>query len=1251
VTGAWERIPVWLRQVLAVPVVLLAAELVFGWGATRPVLGVVPFPAGVPFGNLVEGAVFGLLYSLPAFGLILVHRAQRIINFSQAALGSSGSVLGLLIVTQSGLPYAVGLVAALATGARLGGLTQCLVMRRFEARSRLIMTVATIGIGQILVVGSVVLPKLFGSSILGSSQLPTPFDRLRFSIGQVVLNGNYLAIIVVTALTAAGLSLFFRLTRTGLAVRVSAENADRARLLGVDVARTATLVWVLAGLLSAASTFLRVPVVGQAAGADIDPALLLFPLAAAVIARFDSLPNALVAGIGLGVMDRAAFYATGNPNLPVALVLPVLLVALLRGGAVSRAFDTGITSFASAAETRPVPAALRRLPEVVWGTRALRAAALAAAVGAPLVVSPGRLGFLTLIVLAAMIALSLTVLTGWAGQVSLGQFGIAGIGAAVAGGLATGANADFFVTLVAAVLAGVVVATAIGIPALRLPGLFLAVVTLALAAVVERVVLDRRYFGWLLPSDGEAIVRPVLFGRLDVSSDGAFYLVCLTALVLCMTAVRRVRSTRSGRVFVAQRDNVRAAQALGVDATRSKLAAFALSGAVAALAGALYAYQVGALSPTTFSLQRSVDVFVFAIVGGIASPYGAVAGAVVYQSLRFFGTSIFGFLGYIGLGGLIDVADQVALSAGVLVVLAFFPGGLAAGGTALRDRLLRRLAARHELAAVPVADGAEPAEVAQQVHADDPPEDALLVCRGIEVGYDGVRVLFGVDVHVRRGEVLALLGTNGAGKSTLLRAISGLSRASGGSVVYAGRDITGTSARDRVASGIVQVPGGKAVFPTVTVADHFRAARWTLRGDQAHARADAAQAQVLEWFPQLAQRWDSLAGNLSGGEAQQLAVAMAFIAEPELLIIDELSLGLSPLIVEQLLEVVRQVNARGTSILVVEQSVNVALTIADRAYFLEKGQVRYSGPTADLLERSDILRSVFLDGAATAATPAQRRRGPEAIDTTPVLSVRELSVAFGGVRAVDSVGFDLAPREILGLIGPNGAGKTTVFDLVSGFLVPTSGTVRFQGRDVTGLGAAARGNLGLGRSFQDARIFSSMTVAENIAVALERHLEIRDHLAAALCLPDVLEVERHIAWTVADLVELLNLGDHRDRLVRELSTGTRRIADLAMALAYDPTVLLLDEPGSGISQKEAEALAPLLLRIRDEAGCAMLVIEHDMPMIRAVSDRLLALELGAVIASGHPDEVLSDPRVVAGYLGSDEATIHRSGRRLSGAPA
>jgi ABC-type branched-subunit amino acid transport system ATPase component/ABC-type branched-subunit amino acid transport system permease subunit len=1231
------RTPSIVRYVLAAGAILLGAELTLGWGSTTALAWGVPFPNGVPFGNLVEGAVYGLLYSLPAFGLILVYRAQRVINFAQAALGGSGAVLGLLLITQTHTPYVVGLLAALAFSAVLGGVTERFVLTPFASRSRLILTVATIGIGQILIVGEIALPSLFGGSVLGASRLPTPFDSLHFSIGQVVLNGNYVAIVVVTGFVVGALSLFFRLTRTGLAVRASAENADRARLLGIPVSRMATLVWVLAALLSAASAFLRVPVVGQVAGADIDPSLLLFPLAAAVVARFDNLSVALVAGMGLGVLDRAAYYATGNPNLPVALVLPVLLVALLKRGSASRAHDTGVSSFQAAAETRPVPMALRRLPEVVWGVRAGRLAGLALAVAAPFAVSEGRLGFLTLIVLTAMIALSLTVLTGWAGQVSLGQFGIAGIGAAVAGGLAARHHTDFFVTLLAAVVVGAVVALLIGIPALRLPGLFLAVVTLSLAAVVERVVLDRRYFGWLLPGDGEAITRPVLFGRFDVTSDRSFYFVCLIALVLCMMSARRVRATRSGRVFVSQRDNVRAAQALGVVATRAKLAAFAMSGALAALAGALYSYQVGALSPTTFALQRSIDVFVFAIVGGIASPYGAVLGAVFYQSLRYFGTSIFGFLSYVGLGSIVPIADQAALAGGVLIVLAFFPGGLAAGGIAVRDRLLSQVLRRRGLGTVAaVADAVGTA--ARTAHVDDPPDDALLVCSGVDVGYDGVQVLFGVDLHLRRGEVLALLGTNGAGKSTLLRAVSGLSRASAGSIVLSGRDITHASPAQRVAAGIVQVPGGKAVFPTITVADHFRAARWMVKGEQARERADAAQAQVLAWFPRLQERWDGLAGNLSGGEAQQLAVGMAFIAEPELLIIDELSLGLAPVIVEQLLDVVRLVNARGTSIIVVEQSVNVALTVADRAYFMEKGEVRYSGPTADLLERGDILRSVFLEGTAQIAEPAPAQR------PGVVLEVRDLSVAFGGVRAVDHVSFELARGEILGLIGPNGAGKTTIFDLVSGFLAPTTGAVRFEGTDITRLGPAARGERGLGRSFQDARIFASLTVAENIAVALERHLEIRDHLAAALCLPDVRVVEQHIAWTVADLVELLHLGDYRDSFVRELSTGTRRIADLAMALAYDPTVLLLDEPSSGISQREAEALGPLLLRIRDETGCGLLLIEHDMPLITSVSDRLLALELGAVVSVGPPQEVIHDPRVVASYLGGDAATISRSGQ-------
>ncbi|MHB8467681.1 MAG: ABC transporter ATP-binding protein, partial [Acidimicrobiales bacterium] len=366
-----------------------------------------------------------------------------------------------------------------------------------------------------------------------------------------------------------------------------------------------------------------------------------------------------------------------------------------------------------------------------------------------------------------------------------------------------------------------------------------------------------------------------------------------------------------------------------------------------------------------------------------------------------------------------------------------------------------------------------------------------------------------------------------------------------------------------------------------------------------------------------------------------------------------LSLGLAPTIVEQLLDVVRSIHDQGCTIILVEQSVNVALTIAHRAYFMEKGEVRFSGPTGELLERGDILRSVFLEGAAkaTGATSSQsieaarvRRIKDADAGDRPVLSVSGLTKRFGGISAVTDVSFDLLPGQILGLIGPNGAGKTTIFDLISGLIPIDGGRITFRGRDITTWGPDRRAAIGLGRSFQDARIFPSLTVAENIALGLERHLGDRDHLAALLNLPAMQQQEEDVAFTVDDLIALMGLGAFRDKFVAELSTGSRRIVDLAMAIAHDPSVLILDEPSSGIAQRETEALGPLLRRIQAEAGCAMLIIEHDMPLITSVSDEIIALELGAVVCQGTPQEVISNPMVISSYLGGDLTVIQRSGK-------
>jgi ABC-type branched-subunit amino acid transport system ATPase component len=525
----------------------------------------------------------------------------------------------------------------------------------------------------------------------------------------------------------------------------------------------------------------------------------------------------------------------------------------------------------------------------------------------------------------------------------------------------------------------------------------------------------------------------------------------------------------------------------------------------------------------------------------------------------------------------------------------------------------------------------------------------LLSCQGVEVAYGSVQVLFGVDMEIERNEIVALLGTNGAGKSTLLKAVSGLVKPIGGRVIFDGEDITGLDPAKTARMGIIQVPGGKAVFPTLTVAEHFKAGTW-LYADRDSSELDGRTDEVLGLFPRLRERWDQMAGNLSGGEQQQLAVGMAFIAEPKLLMIDELSLGLAPTIVEQLLDMVRHIHAQGCTIILVEQSVNVALTIARRAYFMEKGEVRFSGPTEELLERGDILRAVFLEGAgsvdketsAKVAAAPRRDPSPNGEDEV-VLDVRGLTRRFGGITAVDDVTFDLREGEILGLIGPNGAGKTTIFDLISGHLGLDAGRIVFRGIDITELGPDRRAALGLGRSFQDARIFPALTVAENIALGLERHIEVRDHLSSLLDLPAMQESEEDVAWTVDDLIDLMRLGAFRNKFVAELSTGSRRIVDLAMAIAHDPKVLLLDEPSSGIAQRETEALGPLLRRIQQETGCAMLVIEHDMPLITSISDEIVALELGAVVLRDTPENVISNPRVIEAYLGGDLNVIQRSG--------
>jgi branched-chain amino acid transport system ATP-binding protein len=570
--------------------------------------------------------------------------------------------------------------------------------------------------------------------------------------------------------------------------------------------------------------------------------------------------------------------------------------------------------------------------------------------------------------------------------------------------------------------------------------------------------------------------------------------------------------------------------------------------------------------------------------------------------------------------------DTIGLRAGLLCLVPVYLIGsflLASSGWTIDEDIKRvRLSQRTQ---------------AEMRRSRDEGKAKLLIVRDLDVAYDSVQVLFGVNFEVDDGEIVALLGTNGAGKSTLLKAISGLQQSTAGAILFDGRSITNVDPVQVAHSGIAQIPGGRAVFPTLTVEENIRVAAWMFRGDEQHVRE--ATERVLETFPVLRERWKTAAGDLSGGEQQMLSLAQAFIARPKLLLIDELTLGLSPTIVQKLLDIVRAIHDQGTTIVLVEQSVNVALKLAQRAVFLEKGEVRFTGKTRDLLDRPDVLRAVFLRGASSmsgnGAVPRPRTSAPATRSSDDiVLRTEGLTKQFGGIVAVDDVDLELRDGEILGVIGPNGAGKTTLFDLITGFQPPNSGRVTLLGHDITSLPANARTRAGLGRSFQDAKLWSSLTVAETVAVAFERSISDRSPVRAMLGLPVVREAERDVRRRAEELIELLGLGAFRDKFVSELSTGSRRIVEIATILAHRPSVLLLDEPSSGIAQKETEALGPLLRRVREFMDGSLVVVEHNVPLVSSLSDRMIAMDLGRVIAEGTPNAVLRDARVIESYLGT-----------------
>jgi ABC-type branched-subunit amino acid transport system ATPase component/ABC-type branched-subunit amino acid transport system permease subunit len=913
---------------------------------TGGVLALVDAPAQVVFGGAMRGLTIGVM----AVAVILIYRSSKVINFALGELGALGAALFVRFTVNWRWNHYAALVVVVAAGAVMGALMELAVVRRLFRAPRVILLVATIGAAQLLLFLQFVLPNVerYGA-------YPRAWTD-SWTVGGVIVRSEHVLVLAILPALVAALGWFLNRTKHGIAVRAASENSDAARLAGISTKRLSTIVWSMAGAFAVVATILSAPIAGAttASAGALGPDMLLRTFAAALVAGMVSFPVAVVAGIGIGIFEAVLFYNhTGDAGLINAALLGIVLVAVLvlslgRRGLAER------EAFSFSPRVRPVPAALARSWLVRNHVRIGVALAVAAAVALPLLVdSPSRQFLYSRVLLFALVALSLTVLTGWAGQLSLGQFALVGVGAMTTYAL-VGNRLVFPLAVAGGALAAALAAVVVGTPALRMRGLYLAVTTLALA-VAAPWLLSRSLF---VGDQRTLLLRRPEVGGISLASQRAYYWVCLGALVVGVVLVARIRRSGLGRSLLAVRDNEQSASALGLSPARVKLVAFGVSGLLAGLAGGLLAGLLVQFEPDRFTASQSLTVVAIAVVGGLASIGGSVLGALVI----------------VGLPAFFPDTPQVALltsGAGMLLLLMYFPAGLVQVLYNLRDAVLGVLARRLS-PAEPAAPRAQPPTVALGLRSRPPvPGDVTdaLVVDGLSVRYGPRLVLHDVSISVPRGAVVGLIGANGAGKSTLMQAVGGYVP-SRGRVHLLGQDVTGLPAHRRARAGMGRTFQGAELFGDLTVRDTIAVALERrapaglvtvglgLPRARRVERAKRAHAEEICDFLGLGAYADRFVSELSTGTRRIVELACLLAVDAKVLCLDEPTAGVAQRESEAfgplLLRLREELDA---SMLLIEHDMPLVMAVSDRITCLEAGRVIAEGSPTEVRDDPLVIAS------------------------------------------------------------------------------------------------------------------------------------------------------------------------------------------------------------------------------------------------------------------------------------------------------